>query len=476
MGVVLDNDNVVECQSFRTREEIAHTRNVFFDRHRDQVSVLVAQTRVGDVRARSFGIARDVNVVGVTLQEIGEIHEIDNNVADVASGASISLACMVKTPQTVSLKTVLVEWGRIGVVGFGGPPTHIALLRQRCVEERRWIDPREFEDSIAVCNLLPGPASTQLAILCARRVAGRAGAVVGGLAFIFPGFVAVIALAALFLASSPPTWVLAVGAGAGAAIPAVALNAGLGLAKPSWKATECRWRWITYAFIGTLAAAAAGPFVVVALLTCGCVEVAVTRIDRLAAFVPFFVVAGSVSVGGLGALSWVALKVGALSYGGGFVIIPLMQHDAVSVHHWMTDAQFLNAVALGQVTPGPVVLTVAAVGFAASGVGGAALATLVAFAPSFLFILTGAAWLDRLTESPNVRAFLRGAGPAAIGAIVGVALPLSLALGEWWQFVALGLMVVWLAVLHKGVVGAIVGAGVIGVLLHLLGAPLPNVG
>jgi chromate transporter len=93
-----------------------------------------------------------------------------------------------------------------------------------------------------------------------------------------------------------------------------------------------------------------------------------------------------------------------------------------------------------------------------------------------LFILTGAAWLDRLTESPNVRAFLRGAGPAAIGAIVGVALPLSLALGEWWQFVALGLMVVWLSVLHKGVVGAIVGAGVIGLLLHLLGAPLPNVG
>jgi chromate transporter len=165
-----------------------------------------------------------------------------------------------------------------------------------------------------------------------------------------------------------------------------------------------------------------------------------------------------------------------LSYGGGFVIIPLMQHDAVSVHHWMTDAQFLNAVALGQVTPGPVVLTVAAVGFVASGVGGAALATLVAFAPSFLFILTGAAWLDRLTESPNVRAFLRGAGPAAIGAIVGVALPLSLALGEWWQFVALGLMVVWLSVLHKGVVGAIVGAGVIGLLLRLLGAPLPNVG
>jgi chromate transporter len=383
---------------------------------------------------------------------------------------------VASTPRKIGLTTVLVEWGRIGVIGFGGPTTHIALLRQRCVDERRWIDPREFEDSIAVCNLLPGPASTQLAILCARRVAGRAGAIVGGLAFIIPGFVAVVALAALFLASSPPAWVLAVGAGAGAAIPAVALNAGIGLAKPSWNGTDSRLRWTFYALVGVVTAAMAGPFVVVALLVCGFVEVMTTRFANVPAFSPFIVAAGAASVGSLGALAWVAFKVGALSYGGGFVIIPLMQHDAVSVHHWMTDAQFLNAVALGQVTPGPVVLTVAAVGFAASGIGGAALATLVAFAPSFLFVLAGVTWLDQLRESPNVRAFLRGAGPTAIGAIIGVALPLALALGEWWQCVVLGLMVVWLTVARRGVVSAIVGAGVIGLVLHLLGAPLPNVG
>jgi chromate transporter len=383
---------------------------------------------------------------------------------------------VASTPGKIGLITVLVEWGRIGVIGFGGPPTHIALLRQRCVDERRWIDPREFEDSIAVCNLLPGPASTQLAILCARRVAGRAGAIVGGLAFIIPGFVAVVALAALFLASSRPAWVFAVGAGAGAAIPAVALSAGIGLAKPSWNGTDSRLRWTFYALVGVVTAATAGPFVVVALLVCGFVEVVTTKFANVSAFSPFIVAAGAASVGSLGALAWVAFKVGALSYGGGFVIIPLMQHDAVSVHHWMTDAQFLNAVALGQVTPGPVVLTVAAVGFAASGIGGAALATLVAFTPSFLFVLAGVTWLDHLRESPNVRAFLRGAGPAAIGAIIGVALPLALALGEWWQFAVLGLMVVWLTVARRSVMSAIVGAGVIGLVLHLLGVPLPNVG
>src|SRR5262245_41571520 len=117
------------------------------------------------------------------------------------------------------LLTVLRAWGRIGCLGFGGPPAHIRLLRELCVEERNWIDADEFEDAIATCNLLPGPSSTQLAIFTAWRVRGPAGAVVGGLAFILPGLVAILALAALFL-SGPPDWVIGAGAGAGAAVAA----------------------------------------------------------------------------------------------------------------------------------------------------------------------------------------------------------------------------------------------------------------
>src|SRR5204863_5649791 len=116
-------------------------------------------------------------------------------------------------------------------------------------------------------------------------------------------------------------------------------------------------------------------------------------------------------------LAWTAFKVGALSYGGGFVIIPLMHADAVDVYGWMTDAQFLNAVALGQVTPGPVVHTVAVVGYAAAGLPGGLLAALVAFSPSFAFVLLGASHFDRLRENKTAKAFLGGAGPAASGAI-----------------------------------------------------------
>jgi chromate transporter len=117
----------------------------------------------------------------------------------------------------LSIRTIAHEWGRIGCIGFGGPPAHIALLRQLCVERRRWLEPREFEDAIAACNLLPGPASTQLAIFCAWRLRGRVGALVGGACFIVPGLILILALSAIFLASSPPTWVR--GAGLGTAIP-----------------------------------------------------------------------------------------------------------------------------------------------------------------------------------------------------------------------------------------------------------------
>jgi chromate transporter len=337
------------------------------------------------------------------------------------------------------LRVVLCEWGRIGCIGFGGPPAHITLLRELCVTRRGWLDDREFEDAIAATNLLPGPASTQLAIYCAWRLRGIAGALVGGLSFIVPGLIVILALAALFLAASPPDWVLGAGAGSGAAVAAVALQAAVSLVPASWRRAAARARWIAYLLVGGLAAATLGSWLVLVLLVCGALEVSLRRIRSAGAGVagvhawPLLASAGA-GTGGLLALAWLAFKVGALSYGGGFVIIPLMQHDAVDAYHWMTDGQFLNAVALGQVTPGPVVQTVAVVGYAAAGIGGGLLAALVAFAPSFSFILIGAERFDRLRANESVRAFLDGAGPAAVGAIFGAAVALAIALSKPWQF------------------------------------------
>jgi chromate transporter len=148
-----------------------------------------------------------------------------------------------------------------------------------------------------------------------------------------------------------------------------------------------------------------------------------------------------------------------------------MQHDVVSTYHWMTGAQFLNAVALGQITPGPVVQTVAVVGYAAGGVGGGLLAALIAFTPSFAFVLVGGPHFDRIRANGVVESFLTGAGPAVIGAIAGSAIPLGLAFGHLWQIPVLAGGLVWLFIARRSVVTALLLAGAVGVVLALSGVP-----
>jgi len=156
----------------------------------------------------------------------------------------------------------------------------------------------------------------------------------------------------------------------------------------------------------------------------------------------------------LPALVWTALKVGALSYGGGFVIVPLMQGDALA-HDWLTSQEFANAVAYGQITPGPVTHT-------------------IAFAPSFAFVMLGGDRFEAIRGRPGPRAFLDGAGPAAIGAILGSAIPLARALGEPWQFAVLAAAAVALLVLRRGVVVTLVAAGIIGAVVAVAGGPIPG--
>ena len=297
---------------------------------------------------------------------------------------------------------------------------------------------------------------------------GRRGALVGGLCFVVPAVVSVLLLSVVLLGDDPPSWVLGAGLGAGAAVPAVALKAGSDLLLPVLRGTAARsvrLRWNAYALASGLAAALLGPLVVLALLACGLLELSARRRgltpsshrvvpnrsdERLAA--------------GLAALMWTALKAGALSYGGGFVIIPLMQADATG-QGWMTDPEFLNAVALGQITPGPVVATVVAVGYAAHGVLGGLLAGAIAFAPSFLVVVLGGGRFERLRGNPRARVFLDGAGPAAAGAILGAVVPLAGALSEPGQAAVLAGALLALLVARRGVVVTLLTAGVVGALV-----------
>lgn len=390
------------------------------------------------------------------------------------------------------------EWGRIGTIGFGGPPVHIALLRQLCVEREHWLGDDQFERALAAVNILPGPASTQLAIYCAWRLRGTPGALLAGVCFIAPGLALIILLSVLFLSSSPPPAVRGAGAGAGAAVAAVAVRAGLEVGRPIWTraADVARRRVLLYALAGALGAALAGAWLVLVLLACGAAELARSTLAdaraqaRAIAPLPALsmlagrltprpgalgaLLASAAEPAGVGALAWTALKVGALAFGGGFVIVPLMQADAVNTYHWMTHSQFLGAVALGQITPGPLVQTVAAVGYSADGIPGALLAALVAFAPSFSFILLGAARFERLLTDERALSFLAGAAPATAGAILGSSIPLAAALSETWQYAVLALAALALLVLRRGIVSTLLLGAAAGLLVALLGGPLPR--
>ena len=334
----------------------------------------------------------------------------------------------------------------------------MALLRELCVDRRGWMSAREFEDANAACQLLPGPGSTQMAILCARRVGGSALAgFAGGVAFILPGLLVVLAIAALALGDEPPLWIRGLGAGAAAAVVVVVAHAGWMLGRTSVRGA----RSVVYLVAGGAAAVTLGPLVVVVLLGCGLVELAWAR-RHTAAIVAFPVWL---------AVAWMALKAGGLSFGGGFVIIPLMQGDAIA-HDWMTRAGFANAVAYGQITPGPVTHTVALVGWAAAGPGGALLATVIAFAPSFAFVLLGGGAFERLRGNADARRFLDGAGPAAVGAILGAAILLAGALEEPWQFGVAALAALALA-LGRPPLTALLGGAVLGLLAAGADLPIP---
>jgi chromate transporter len=257
----------------------------------------------------------------------------------------------------------------------------------------------------------------------------------------------------------------------------VALNASRGLLPASWRrigdARSQRLRWVGYAVVGAVAAAWFGEYLVIALIACGVFEIVIRRRPQLeSGATSSALVAGTLHVaafGGLAALSWEAIKVGALSYGGGFVIVPLMQHDAVITYHWMTGPQFLNAVALGQVTPGPVVQTVAVVGYAAAGRWWCAARGSAGVRAVFRIRPRGRIKIRPNPRQPRSRVISHGAGPSVIGAIAGSAIPLARSLHFSWQIPVLLAVAVWLLVARRSVVTCLLIAGVVGIVVALVG-------
>lgn len=304
----------------------------------------------------------------------------------------------------------------LGFSGFGGPLVHLAMMEEQVVKRRGWLSKDRFLEGWGICQMLPGPASTQLGIYIGYLRAGFLGAVVTAFCFILPGFLIILTYSILY--SRYGTIPAAQGIFYGVK-PAVVAIIAFSVYRLGASALEDRYLWT----VGIAAFALTAIWrmdIVLLLLLAGIIGVFVYAPPsgglRLFAVPPLDV---------YGPLSLLFLKVGAFVYGGGYVIIPFVQQEVVEQLRWMKADVFLDGISLSQITPGPIVNLSAFVGYQVAGISGAALAAFSVFLPAFLFIMGAIAVMDRVRQSMKVQAFLKGVNAAVVGAILGATVPLA---------------------------------------------------
>ncbi|MDE2227491.1 MAG: chromate efflux transporter [Alphaproteobacteria bacterium] len=337
------------------------------------------------------------------------------------------------------LREVTAYFLRLGALGFGGPVALVGLMEKELVQERRWLSKEEMRDVIAVAQSLPGPLAIQVGIFVSYLRAGFWGAWVGGWAFILPNFLIVAALGALYVRFGGLSWMAALFYGVSPAVIALILHSCWRLAKlgmDDW----LQWAIAAACFVVTIAlqAEVAILFIAAGLVGLGYYGTLFRKAPPAAgtalALLPLAKAAmppvATPSL--LGKLFAFFLKAGSLTFGSGLVIVPFLEKGLVQETGWLDPHQFLVAVAIGMVSPGPVVITATFVGYVVAGFWGAVVATLGIFLPSFLLILFVAPILMRHRGNRYVQGFVKGAYAAAIGTILGAAVLLGrIAIGDW---------------------------------------------
>jgi chromate transporter len=333
---------------------------------------------------------------------------------------------------------------RLGLLGFGGPIALVGQMERELVGERKWLTKEQMREAIAVCQSLPGPLAIQVGIYVSYLRTGFWGAWAGGWAFILPNFVIVAALGALFVYLGDLPAVTAVFYGVGPAVIALILHSCYRLAKLGME-DRLQWALAVICFFVTVILQAE-----VALLFIGAGIVGILYYGSLfrrlppaaapALAAPILLQLAPVASGStLGKLLLFFLKAGSLTFGSGLVIVPFLQKGLVQEYGWLDERQFLIAVAIGMISPGPVVITATFVGYLVAGFWGSLVSTIGIFLPSFLLVLVAAPILARHRGNTNVQGFIKGAYAAAIGTILGACILLGrIAIGDWLT-VAIGI-------------------------------------
>jgi chromate transporter len=326
-----------------------------------------------------------------------------------------------------SLWTLCLLFLRLGATAFGGPAAHIAMMEDEVVRRRRWMTQNEFLDLLGAANLIPGPNSTELAIHIGHRQAGWRGLLVAGISFILPAMLIVMVFAWAYVRYGSLPQVAGVLYGVKPVIIVIVLQALWSLGRTAVKST-----FLAFVAAASLALTLFRVHELLVLLAAG-VVVALTRLTwrRLKRSVQLSVSASPLMLllqtsaavtapFGMWALFLFFLKVGAVLYGSGYVLLAFIRADLVERWHWLTETQLLDAIAVGQVTPGPVFTTATFVGYVLGGTQGALVATLGIFLPAFFFVAVSGPLVPRIRKSPVAGAFLDGVNVAALALMLVV--------------------------------------------------------
>ena len=318
---------------------------------------------------------------------------------------------------------------RLGTFGFGGPIALVGHMQKDLVEERQWYSQQDYLQGLAFCQLSPGPLAAQLAIYLGWLRYGVFGGSLTGLTFILPSFLMVLVLAAFYVRFGSLMWIQGTFYGIGAAVIAIIARSAVKLVRATIGRDPILWAVFLAMAITT---AWKQSEIIWLFLVCGVIAMfllAPPKLNRAASallgisnFSPLTTSAyGTAALGTVGALFFFFVKAGAFVFGSGLAIVPFLYGGVVTRYHWLTERQFVDAVAVAMITPGPIVITSGFIGYLVAGVLGAIAAASAVFAPPYFFVLIGAPYYRRFADVPQVKAFVQGVTAAAVGAITGAA-------------------------------------------------------
>ena len=332
----------------------------------------------------------------------------------------------VHEPTIVSFPQFVGYFLWLGTVGFGGPIALAGHMQQDLVDERGWITREEYLEGLALAQLAPGPLAAQLAIYLGYIRAGVLGATAVGVAFVLPSFLMVLALSAAYVRFGGLPWMQGMFYGIGAAVIGIITRSAFKLTKLTLGKDKLLWGIFAILAVST---AWTSHEIIWLFLLGGVVSVLVKAYPmsmQTRSVIPLLFTVGAFGVNGtLWEIFFYFAKAGMFVFGSGLAVVPFLYGGVVQGHHWLTDHQFVDAVAVAMITPGPVVITVAFIGFIVAGVPGATAAALGIFLPVYLVVVLLAPSYKRWAKNPQLNAFVRGVTAAATGAIAGAVIVLA---------------------------------------------------